>query len=170
MRQPANNLFAVFAPFAPVAALLLVATNVDVGGPSHPHPLLATSGFADLMTAATISLGCLSQQFHAWSHMKKSQLPAAVVALQDAGVLVSRKAHGAHHRAPFEGNYAIVSGLWNPLLDIGACGEDGEARSGTGFFRTLEKVAFAVTGVEPRCWSEPNYEWVDESGGVSDED
>ena len=122
------------------------------------------------MTAATVSLGCMSQQFHAWSHMKKSQLPAAVVALQDAGVLVSRKAHGAHHRAPFEGNYAIVSGLWNPLLDLGACGEDGEARSGTGFFRTLEKAAFAVTGVEPRCWSEPNYEWVDESGGVSDED
>ena len=37
--------------------------------------------------------------------------------LQDAGVLVSRRAHGAHHRAPFEGNYCIVSGIWNPVLD-----------------------------------------------------
>ena len=52
----------------------------------------------------------------------------------------------------------------------GACGDDGEARTGRGFFRTLERAAFAVTGVEPRCWSEPNYEWVDESGAVSDEE
>ena len=32
-------------------------------------------------------------------------------------MLVSRRAHGAHHRAPFEGNYCIVSGIWNPILD-----------------------------------------------------
>ena len=38
-----------------------------------------------------IFLACMSQQFHAWSHMKKSELPAPVVALQDAGVLISRK-------------------------------------------------------------------------------
>ena len=156
---------------------MLVATNLSVpddffnSSSSGSHHLLSTSGFADLMTASTIALGCMSQQFHAWSHMKKSQLPKVVVALQDSGVLVSRKAHGAHHRAPFEGNYAIVSGMWNPLLDWGACGDDGEARSGKGFFRTLEKVALALTGVEPRCWSEPNYEWVDESGAMSsDED
>ena len=33
----------------------------------------------------------LSQQFHAWSHGKKSELPEAVLALQDSGVLISRK-------------------------------------------------------------------------------
>jgi hypothetical protein len=44
------------------------------------------------------SLVVLSQQFHAWSHMKKSELPAAVLAAQDAGLLVSRKGHGQHHR------------------------------------------------------------------------
>ena len=32
-------------------------------------------------------------------------------------MLVSRRAHGAHHRAPFDGNYCIVSGVWNPVLD-----------------------------------------------------
>lgn len=46
---------------------------------------------------------------------------------QDAGVLVGRRMHGAHHRAPFEANYAIVSGWWNPILDK------------AGFFRKLEK-------------------------------
>lgn len=88
------------------------------------------------------SLVVLSQQFHAWSHMKKSELPAAVLAAQDAGLLVSRKGHGQHHRAPFEGNYCIVSGWWNPLLD------------GSGFFKKMERLVFDATGVAPRCWSD----------------
>jgi ubiquitin-conjugating enzyme E2 variant len=57
--------------------------------------------------------------------------------------------HGAHHQAPFEGNYAIVSGIWNPLLD------------NSGFFRGLEKVVHATLGVEPRCWSMPDNDWAE---------
>lgn len=72
---------------------------------------------------------------------------------QDAGLLISRRAHGAHHKAPFEGNYCIVSGVWNEFLDDGG--------SDQGFFRQLERVVYSWTGVEPRCWSEPNYELFD---------
>jgi ubiquitin-conjugating enzyme E2 variant len=82
--------------------------------------------------------------------MKKSELPAVVDTLQESGILISRKAHGAHHRAPFEGNYCIVSGIWNEFLDDGG--------SDSGFFRRLERVVAATTGVEPRCWNEPKYE------------
>ena len=57
---------------------------------------------------------------------------------QEAGVLVSRRAHGAHHKAPFEGNYCIVSGFWNPILD--AEGSDAS------FFRRLERFVLARTG------------------------
>lgn len=64
---------------------------------------------------------------------------------------MSRRAHGAHHRAPFEGNYCIVSGVWNPILDAGG--------SPDGFFRRLERFVAARTGVEPRCWHEPDYSW-----------
>ena len=71
--------------------------------------------------------------------------------VQNAGLLVSRKAHGAHHKAPFEGNYCIVSGFWNPLLD--------QAGSDDGFFRRLERLVHATTGAEPRCWHAPQYEW-----------
>ena len=39
------------------------------------------------------------------------------VDLQDAGLLISRKDHGAHHKAPFNEKYSIVSGWCNPLLD-----------------------------------------------------
>ena len=107
-------------------------------------PLLLTPGLAP-DTCAFMGVFCsmivLSQQFHAWSHMKKSQLPEIVVKLQDLGVLISRKGHGAHHRPPFEGNYCIVSGWWNPIMD------DNKV------FNKMEKVVYEATGVAPRSWS-----------------
>lgn len=112
---------------------------------------LALSPFLPLQLGvfvpAFLFLICMSQQFHAWSHMKKSELPGAIVALQDANLLISRKAHGAHHKPNFEGNYCIVNGWWNPLLD------------GTGFFRWLEHRVKDATGVEPRCWYPPEHGW-----------
>ena len=88
------------------------------------------------------SLVVLSQQFHAWSHTKKSELPEIVMKAQDLGVFVSRRDHGQHHKSPFEGHYCIVSGYWNPILD------------NSGFFRKLEKVIYNQTGIAPRCWSD----------------
>jgi len=93
----------------------------------------------------------MSQQFHAWSHMKRSELHPLVLALQERGVLIGRKAHGAHHRPNFDGNYAIVSGAWNGPLDR------------AGFFRSLEKAVASATGVEPRCWHAPEYGWAEEA-------
>ena len=66
-------------------------------------------------------------------------------------MLISRKSHGAHHRAPFEGNYCIVSGWWNSPLD------------NSGFLRGLEQVVLTATGVEPRCWHDPEYEVEEEA-------
>ena len=74
--------------------------------------------------------------------MKKSELPELVLAAQDAGLLVSRRDHGQHHKAPFEGHYCIVSGYWNSILDE------------SGLFRKLEQAIFKQTGVAPRCWSD----------------
>lgn len=129
-REFCNNLHQVFKPATyPAAALLAMS-------PMMP-------GWWNTWSSSFLFLVCMSQQFHAWSHMKKSQLHPAVILMQDVGLLISRKAHGAHHRAPFEGNYCIVSGLWNPLLD------------GSGFFRWLEQLVHEQTGTEPRCWHEP---------------
>jgi palmitoyl-[glycerolipid] 3-(E)-desaturase len=93
--------------------------------------------------------GCimLSQQFHAWAHEKKRKLPPIVAALQEAGVLVSRTEHAAHHQSPYNSNYCIVSGAWNEFLD--------ELK----VFETLEMVLFFKLGVRPRSWSEPEKEW-----------
>ncbi|CAN0901048.1 Fatty acid desaturase 4, chloroplastic [Linum grandiflorum] len=96
--------------------------------------------------------GCImfSQQFHAWAHSTKSKLPSLVVALQDAGVLVSRGQHAAHHRPPYNNNYCIVSGIWNQLLDEHKV------------FEALEMLLFFKLGVKPRSWSDPNSAWTQE--------
>ncbi|KAI9108533.1 hypothetical protein K1719_020417 [Acacia pycnantha] len=96
--------------------------------------------------------GCImfSQQFHAWAHGTKSRLPPFVVALQDAGVLVSRSQHAAHHKPPYNDNYCIVSGAWNEFLDEHKV------------FQVLEMILYFKLGVRPRSWSEPNSEWLEE--------
>ncbi|KAF6168017.1 hypothetical protein GIB67_011402 [Kingdonia uniflora] len=100
-----------------------------------------------------MSCGCImfSQQFHAWAHGTKSRLPPIVVALQDAGVLISRLDHAEHHRQPYNNNYCIVSGVWNGVLDE------------LMVFQALEMALFFRFGVQPRSWSEPNLDWVEET-------
>ncbi|GAA0152735.1 hypothetical protein Leryth_024810 [Lithospermum erythrorhizon] len=97
--------------------------------------------------------GCImcSQQFHAWAHGTKSKLPQVVLSLQDAGILISRAQHSAHHRPPYDNNYCIVSGVWNEILD------------NSKFFEVLEMMLFFRLGVRPRSWSDPDSEWIEES-------
>lgn len=135
-REFCNNVHQVFKPAAFAAAFFLAISNLT--------PL-----WFNAWVAPFIFFVCMSQQFHAWSHMKKSELPGIVVALQDMNLLISRKAHGAHHRAPFDCNYCIVSGWWNPLLDR------------SGIFPVAEKFVHKVTGIEPRSWHPPLAEWME---------
>ncbi|QDZ24819.1 B domain of TMEM189 domain-containing protein [Chloropicon primus] len=127
MREFSNNTYKTCIPTLPF--LVLCATDVD-----HPEWQMFWSLFSAFI--------CLAQQFHSWSHMKKQELPFLVNDLQEAGLLISRKAHSSHHREPFENNYCIVSGLCNDALD------------GSGVLQFLEKKIFEATGVEPRCWIE----------------
>ena len=68
-REFCNNLHQVFRPAAVPAALSLALS------PWSPLWWNAFSG-------SFMFLCCMSQQFHAWAHMKKSELPAVVLALQ----------------------------------------------------------------------------------------
>jgi len=122
-RQPCNNLAGPCAAhIAPLVALLAA---------SPPAPVAAFAAAFLLCTA-------LAQQTHAWAHLKRGDVPRPVLALQDAGLLLSCRAHGAHHRAPFSGNYAIVSGIWNEWLD--------------SVLPSVERVIYRRTGVAPRSW------------------
>lgn len=90
--------------------------------------------------AAFLTFIVLSQETHRQAHMIR---PAPWVrTLQLAGIIVSPKAHAAHHRSSgaYEGNYCILSGWWNRALDR------------SGFFRYVEAVVYYLTGNEPICW------------------
>ncbi|WOG90550.1 hypothetical protein DCAR_0309794 [Daucus carota subsp. sativus] len=134
-RQFANNLHSL------ASAVTFVVLPLDLVFRQHPFLL----GFIGTCS------GCImfSQQFHAWAHGTKSKLPPLVVALQDAGVLVSRSQHAAHHRQPYNNNYCIVSGAWNQILDQ------------LQVFQTLEMILFFKLGVRPRSWSDPDVEWTE---------
>ncbi|XP_040383177.1 fatty acid desaturase 4, chloroplastic-like [Oryza brachyantha] len=139
-REPCNNLHAL-ARAAALALLPVDAAATAAGAPAAAH------AFAGVFAACVV----LSQQFHAWAHENPRRLPPGVEALQAAGVLVSRAQHAAHHRAPYNNNYCIVSGVWNELLDRHRV------------FEALEMVVFFRTGVRPRSWDEPDTAWTEDA-------
>jgi ubiquitin-conjugating enzyme E2 variant len=77
-----------------------------------------------------------TNQFHKWSH--SDDPPAVVVALQRLSLILPRDHHAVHHSAPFATYYCITVGWLNePLHRI-------------GFFRGLERLISATTGLLPR--------------------
>lgn len=132
-REFANNIHALARP----AGLFLI-----------PFLLLPSQPFFDTFLAVFLGMVVMSQQLHAMAHMKKSQLPGYILALQDRGVILGRKMHGTHHRPPYDVNYCIISGLWNPWLN--------EAM----VFKRIERWIYQQWGVAPRAWSETSEEWL----------
>ncbi|XP_075482562.1 fatty acid desaturase 4, chloroplastic-like [Primulina tabacum] len=128
-RQLANNLH--------IPAAWVTAAVLPVNIMSHDPVLL---GFVVVFAGGIM----FSQLFHAWAHTLKGKLPPLVVALQDMGVIVGRAQHAAHHRPPYNGNYCILSGVWNRFLDKHK------------IFVGLEMVLHIVLGVKPRSWSGSN--------------
>src|SRR5882762_6674952 len=77
-----------------------------------------------------------TNQFHKWSH--SDDPPRIVVALQRLSLALPRDHHAVHHSAPFATYYCITVGWLNePLHRI-------------GFFRGLERLISATTGLLPR--------------------
>lgn len=121
-----------------------------------PFLLLPSNSVVDTFLGVFVACVVFSQQFHAWAHSKKKDLPALVVRLQDKGLLVSRKTHGIHHKSPFNIRYCIVSGMCNSILDR------------TNFFGKLEDIIYARWGVKPRSWSETAPEWMQDGSYFAD--
>lgn len=127
-REFCNNVHKLCIPFgiAPVA-LAAAATHFD-------NPALV------YFLTVFCSLEIMSQEFHKWSHQLPSETPSWVNTLQKVGVTIGRRPHAQHHLAPYKGNYCIVSGFCNNVLDD------------SGFFRRLEHVIYDLNGVEPNAW------------------
>lgn len=116
-RSFCNNLFKVAKGTVPALTLLAVS-------PCNAETRLFLTLF--------VNWWLLSQEFHKWSHMRSP--PAAVRALQDWGVILSRREHGRHHSEPFDSHYCILTGVCNPLMDR------------SGLFLFLEHIVLALTG------------------------
>jgi ubiquitin-conjugating enzyme E2 variant len=82
------------------------------------------------------AIGMWTNQIHQWAHLPAP--PVAVRWLQDAGVLLGRSEHAAHHSGAFDRHYCITTGWWNRPLEA------------IGFFRRLEAVITAISGAHPR--------------------
>jgi ubiquitin-conjugating enzyme E2 variant len=81
-------------------------------------------------------LGFLTNQFHKWAHYE--QVPPAVALLQRWHLILPRDHHQIHHTAPYTKYYCITTGWLNePLYRI-------------GYYRFLERIISAVTGLVPR--------------------
>ncbi|CAM9107955.1 unnamed protein product, partial [Phaeothamnion confervicola] len=119
----ANNVHKICYGVLPLLALVAL-----VG----PGPVTSSSAVAFLVASV------MSQELHKFSHMISP--PAPVRALQDAGVILSRRAHGQHHSSPFQDHYCIVTGHCNEFMDK------------SGIFRLLENIIYKATGVESNTW------------------
>lgn len=123
-----NNVYKLCTPFG-LAPVVLTTVLGDAMPPSVAFFLITFCVFE-----------IMSQEFHKWSHQLKSETPPLVNWLQEVGFSIRRAPHAQHHLAPFEGNYCIISGVCNPLLDE------------TGFFRRLEHMVYEWNGVESNAW------------------
>lgn len=118
-RSFANNVYKIC--YGTVPALLVVAAV-----PMEP----LTKIFFTLF----ITWWMISQELHKFSHMRTT--PKGIKFFQDMGLILSKKEHGLHHTAPFEGHYCILTGVCNPFLDD------------SKFFRHLENIVYATTGTK----------------------
>jgi ubiquitin-conjugating enzyme E2 variant len=95
-----------------------------------PFLLLAMSCFSMALCVA------MTSQIHKWAHMESP--PRVVRKLQNAGFIIGARHHHRHHVKPHDTHYCITVGWMNTPLEM------------VRFFRGLEWLITAVTGVEPR--------------------
>lgn len=77
-----------------------------------------------------------TNQIHKWAHQAS---PARIVRwLQGTGLILGKQQHALHHTEPFDTDYCITLGWWNPFL--------GRIR----FFERAESMIFALSGARPR--------------------
>jgi ubiquitin-conjugating enzyme E2 variant len=76
-----------------------------------------------------------TNQFHKWAHMDTQ--PQLVKLLGKLWLILTPEHHDVHHNAPFDRNYCITVGWWNPLLER------------TKLFSRIEAGLAFLTGVQP---------------------
>ena len=90
--------------------------------------------------------GAMNQQVHRFAHARRSDLPRAVVLLQNLKVFQDARHHWVHHRKPNNRYFCVMSPLMNPLLEK------------IGFWFLLERLLVPIFGA-PRRPDLRRYHW-----------
>ncbi len=94
--------------------------------------------FAVVSLTSMIFWVMMTNQFHKWAHMDDGRSPWLVTQLQRLHLILPPAHHHLHHTAPYDKYYCITTGWLNwPLTKL-------------GFFKGLERLVTATTGVIPR--------------------
>jgi len=130
-------------------------TITERGFENNVHKLCIPFGFQTVLAMKVIfgldpswtyfwSIFCvmeiLSQEFHKMSHTTKKEAGPIWNTLQNIGLTIDRTSHAQHHIAPYDGNYCIVHGTCNKVLDE------------NGIFRRFEHIVYKINGVESNSW------------------
>ena len=75
------------------------------------------SGFISVFLASFAFIAAISQAIHRWSHCKRSERPIIINILIKLRIILNDRHHMVHHRAPYQINYAIVSGLTDLIFN-----------------------------------------------------
>jgi plasmanylethanolamine desaturase len=112
----------------------LVSVPVMAGSLLLPREAWSTMALAFLLT---LCLGVFAtNQFHKWAH--EDAVHPIIGWLQRRSLILSREHHELHHVQPYSRHYCITTGWLNRPLEV------------VGFFRLLERLITAVSGVRPR--------------------
>jgi hypothetical protein len=57
------------------------------------------------------------QMAHLWAHLPAERVPAVVRWLHRANLIISKPKHDLHHRAPFDKDFCIMTGICNRPLN-----------------------------------------------------
>lgn len=119
----------------------MVAVPVAAGALLIP---LDVDGWVSPGLFALVSIGSMifwvmmTNQIHKWSHLDDHETPALLRVAQKLHLVLPPAHHQVHHTAPFDSYYCITTGWLNwPLTKL-------------GFYRHMEKLVTAVTGLIPR--------------------
>jgi sterol desaturase/sphingolipid hydroxylase (fatty acid hydroxylase superfamily) len=96
--------------------------------------LIAPAVWFSVFSLGVILAGVLTNLIHRLAHAQK--VSRLVRALQKARILLSPEHHQHHHTSPYQTNYCITAGWWNPVLEK------------VKFFARMEKMLAAV-GIRP---------------------
>jgi hypothetical protein len=137
--------FAASAARPALGSLVPLAASLAATAVGGPAPVAAFTGMLGLGAVMTT-------ENHKMAHLDPKAVPTLYKLAQRHGLSLPRDddgsvdgtapgqgGHRGHHQSPHDGNYALLNGKANAVLD-------------QGFFRWWEKVIYDVTGAEPNTW------------------